>query len=214
MIIVGAKGFAKEVLEIFSQQGKLEHIAMFDNVNDDLPDILYGRFPILRNDDEVKNWFKSTKSKEFTLGIGSPKNRKILTEKFQNFGGILKSSISPHASIGTFNNKIEDGANIMTGTVITNDISIGKAALINLNCTIGHDCQIGDFLELSPGVHISGNCKLGSYVNIGTNATILPNVILGDNVVVGAGAVVTKDIPSNSLVVGIPGKVIKELNSI
>jgi acetyltransferase-like isoleucine patch superfamily enzyme len=62
---------------------------------------------------------------------------------------------------------------------------------------------------MSPGVHVSGNCTIGRFANIGTNAAILPGITIGENVVVGAGALVTKNIPANSLVMGIPA-VIKE----
>lgn len=46
---------------------------------------------------------------------------------------------------------------------------------------------------------------------IGGNVVVLPNVTIGDNVVIGAGSVVNKDIPSNSVAVGNPCKVIKKL---
>jgi acetyltransferase-like isoleucine patch superfamily enzyme len=46
---------------------------------------------------------------------------------------------------------------------------------------------------------------------IGSNATLLPNISIGNNVTIGAGSVVTKNIPDNCLVMGIPAKVIKEL---
>jgi acetyltransferase-like isoleucine patch superfamily enzyme len=46
---------------------------------------------------------------------------------------------------------------------------------------------------------------------IGSNATLLPNICIGNNVTIGAGSVVTKNIPDNCLVMGIPAKVIKEL---
>ena len=52
---------------------------------------------------------------------------------------------------------------------------------------------------------------IGNDVWIGGNVTILPGVKIGNNVVIAAGAVVTKDIPNNSLVGGIPAKIIKEL---
>ena len=46
---------------------------------------------------------------------------------------------------------------------------------------------------------------------IGGNVTILPGITIGNNVVIGAGAVVTKDIPENSLVMGVPAKVVREI---
>ncbi|BCY27254.1 acetyltransferase [Flavobacterium okayamense] len=210
MLIVGAKGFAKEVLEVLYQLNDIENVVFYDDVSENLPEQLYKRFDILRNTEEVKKYFQNVDSR-FTLGIGGPVLRKKMFDKFSDIGGVFTSTISPKANIGHFGNEIENGSNVMTGTVITNDIHLGKGVLINLNCTIGHDSTIGDFVEMSPGVHVSGNCKIGSYSNIGTNATILPKITIGNNVIVGAGSVVTKEVPSNSLVVGVPAKIIKEL---
>jgi len=210
MIIIGAKGFAKEVLEVLHQLNQLENIVFYDDVNTDTPTLLYGQFPILKSISEAENYFKTTDNK-FTIGIGNPVLRKKLYEKFIAVGGVFSSTISPKASIGNFGNTIRDGSNVMTGTVITNDVTIGKGVLINLNCTVGHDSIVGEFVELSPGVHISGNCIIGDYSVLGTNATVLPKVIIGRNVIVGAGAVVSKDLPDNCVAVGIPAKVIKEL---
>ncbi len=210
MLIIGAKGFAKEVLEVLHQLNQLEKVAFYDDVNNDLPELLYNRFPILTNLQMAEDFFKTTDN-SFTIGIGNPVLRKKLYDKFTAIGGKFVSAVSPKASIGNFGVSIEEGCNIMTGTVITNDITIKKGTLINLNCTVGHDCVIGNFVEMSPGVHISGNCSIGDYTVFGTNATVLPKIIIGKNVIVGAGCVVTKDIPDNSLVVGIPGEVKKTI---
>jgi sugar O-acyltransferase (sialic acid O-acetyltransferase NeuD family) len=203
MLIIGAKGFAKEVLEIFHQQNNLENIFFFDDVTENSENKLY-QFPILNNVAQVTELFK--KDKRFTIGTGNPSIRKMLYDKFILLDGVFVSSISPLAVIGNFGNIIEEGCNIMTGTIITNDIVIGKGCLINLNCTIGHDSVIGEFTELSPGVSVSGNCTIGAYCNIGTNATILPKVVLGKNVIVGAGAVVVKNVTDGETVVGMPAK--------
>lgn len=209
MIIIGAKGFAKEVLEVVHQRNQTERVAFYDDVNE-IGNSLYDTFPILKNEDQVKAFFEAN-GNEFTIGIGTPKYRYLMCQKFEHWGGKLVSTISPFSHIGHFGNVVAPGSNIMTGTVITNDVSIGKACLINLNCTVGHDSIIEEFVELCPGVHISGNCKIGKHTFIGTNATVLPHVTIGSNVIVGAGALVTKDIPDNVLVMGSPAKIVKDL---
>jgi len=211
MIIVGGKGFAKEVLEVLFQNSYDEKkIAFFDNVNSDIQNLLYGKFQVLKSQHDVSEFLNTVES-NFCLGIGGPLSRAKLNLLFTSWGGILTSVISPASNIGHYGVELGKGVCLMSGCSLTNDIKIGAGCLINLHCTVGHDSVIGDFTELSPGVHISGNCSIGSYCNLGTNATILPKVVLGDNVMVGAGAVVTKDVPSNSLVVGIPAKVVREL---
>jgi sugar O-acyltransferase (sialic acid O-acetyltransferase NeuD family) len=210
MLIVGAKGFAKEVLEVLHQLNQLENLVFYDDVNEDIDDVLYNKFPVLKSIEQAQTFFKETDAK-FTIGIGNPILRKKLYDKFTKIGGKFESTISPKASIGHFGNFVDEGSNIMTGTVITNDITIGKGVLVNLNCTIGHDTKIGEFVELSPGVNISGNCSIGDYSVLGTNSTVLPKVTIGKNVIVGACSVVTKDIPDNSLVIGIPAVIKREL---
>ena len=210
MLIIGAKGFAKEVLEVLNQSNQLENIYFYDDVNEDIGDVMYNKFTILKNENQAKELFKAF-SPKFTIGIGNPYLRFKLFKKFSDLGGVLSSTISPYARIGNFGNIIREGCNIMTSTVLTNDIHVGKGVLINLCCTVGHDVIIEDFVEICPDVNISGNCKIGKLTFIGTNSTILPNVVIGQNVIIGAGSVVTKDIPDNSLAIGIPAKVVKEL---
>lgn len=211
MLIIGAKGFAKEVLEVVNQLNQLDHLVFYDDVNQETPEKLFGQFPVLRTVEEVSIYFK-TIDHQFTIGIGNPVLRKKIYNKFTSLGGMYTSIISPLATIGCYGTIIELGCNIMSGTVITSDILIKKGTLINLNCTIGHDSILGEFVELSPGVHISGNCTVGNYSVFGTNASMLPKLIVGKNVIIGAGSVVTKNIPDNCVAIGIPAKIIKELN--
>lgn len=209
MLVIGSKGFAKEVLEIAHQLNQLKNLTFYDDLSNDLPDKLYNVYPIIKTTAAAQEYFNEIDN-QFTIGIGNPLTRKKLYDIFINLGGVFTSLISPLSQIGHYGNSIESGCNIMTGTIITNDIVIKKGALINLNCTIGHDSIIGRFVELSPGVHISGNCEVGDYSILGTNSTVLPKIKIGANVVVGAGSVVTKDVPDNSVIVGVPGRVIKE----
>ncbi len=206
MLIVGAKGCAKDLLEILHVNEYERDIYFYDDVSDDVPDLIYGRFPVIRSIDEAALLF--TKNPEFSLGVGNPKIRKELLDKMRSIGGKIVTVLSKDAKIGHFNTLIGDGVIVSGGVHITNDVSIGTGTLINLNCTISHDVTISEFCELRPGAHITGHVKMGSFCNIGAGAVILPRIILGDNVTVGAGAVVTRNVEDNVTVVGVPAKVL------
>jgi len=209
MIIAGAKGFAKELLQVYYRDYSKSNIFFFDDASNDIGDKVYGKFPIIRTQIELVKNLK--RNRKFALGVGTPRARKTLWDLFINLGGTPISIISERASIGSFETTISQACSIVDGVTITNDIVIGKGTLINLNCTIGHDSVIGAFCDISPGVNISGHCIIGNYTSIGTGAALIPGVKLGDNVIVGAGSVITKDIPSNSVCVGVPGRVIKKI---
>ncbi|HCQ30545.1 MAG TPA: hexapeptide transferase [Flavobacteriales bacterium] len=206
MLIIGAKGFAKEVLEILYQLNLTKNVYFFDDLNKD-EQLLFNKYKIIHDLHEVEELF--TRDPNFTIGIGNPLLRKKMFDKFIQLNGNFTSTISPLAQIGHFDVEIGKGCNIMTGSIITNSVKIGQGSILNISCTVGHDTCVEDFVEISPNVSISGNCYIGSYTTIGTSAVILPNVKIGKNVTVGAGAVVTKDLPDYCTAVGVPAKIIK-----
>lgn len=210
MIIVGAKGFAKEVLEILHKQGKIEHLAFYDDINNDVQGKLFGKFPILKSLEAAADYFANV-DKHFTIGIGNPILRKQLKDKFTAIGGIYTATISSFAHIGSYDVTIGEGTNILDSAAVSNNVKIGAGCMLYYGVIVTHDCVIEDFVELSPAAVILGRCKIGAYSHIGSNATILPDVTIGRNVIVGAGAVVTKDVPDNCLVMGVPATIKKQL---
>lgn len=210
MIIVGAKGFAKEILQIISidLNYKDQDILFFDNVNSDLPELLYSKFKILKTIKEVKSYFEETNDFEFTLGLGNPKMRHDLFEKFVNLGGIPITVRSKKSEVGSFDVHLKEGTSILSGARISNSVKLGRGCIVYYNSIITHDCKIGDFVEISPNATILGRCKIGDYTSIGAASVILPDIIIGKNVTVGAGTVVLNNVPDNSVIVGVPGKII------
>lgn len=209
MLIIGAKGFAKEVLEVFHQLNQTENLAFYDDVNTDIDDYMYNKYPILKTDDQAKSFFKKN-GNDFTIGIGNPALRFKLYNKFINLGGKFSSSISPLATIGNYDVQIGKGCNVLSGSIFSNSTKIGIGCIVYYGVIITHDCIIEDFVELSPGVTLLGAVTIRSYSQIGSNSTILPNITIGKNSIIGAGSVVTKDIPDNCVAVGTPAKVIKQ----
>ena len=88
-------------------------------------------------------------------------------------------------------------------------IEIGDGSLIGHNTTIAtlnHDFNPDKRANLHPSP-----VKIGKNVWIGSDSTILPGVEIGDGAVIGAGSIVTKNVPANSIAVGSPARVIKQI---
>lgn len=109
-----------------------------------------------------------------------------------------------------------------TGIEIHPGAKIGKGFFIDHGngVIIGETTIIGDNVTLYQGVTLGGTGKehgkrhptLGSNIMIGAGAKVLGSCTIGDNCKIGAGSVVLADVPSNSTVVGVPGRVVKRHN--
>ena len=107
--------------------------------------------------------------------------------------------------------------------------TVPKNVFINACChfqdhggvSLGDGCQIGHnvvFATLNHGLAPEDRqttypapITLGKNVWVGSNSTILQGVTIGDNAVIAAGAVVTKDVPENTIVGGVPARIIRKI---
>lgn len=113
--------------------------------------------------------------------------------------------------------KISVGDNFLTNYHVTildiREVMIGDNVMIGPNClisTVNHPLSpMGRRKHLG----IAKPVKIGNDVWLGGNVCVMPGVTIGNNVVIGAGAVVTKDIPDNSLAVGSPARIIRQLEN-
>jgi len=107
-----------------------------------------------------------------------------------------------------------------TGIEIHPGAKIGKGLFIDhgMGVVIGETAIIGDNVLLYQGVTLGGtglehgkrHPTIGNNVVIGAGAKVLGNITVGDNSYIGANAVVIKDVPANSTVVGVPGRITKQ----
>ena len=76
-----------------------------------------------------------------------------------------------------------------------------------------HDGGVWVLRDRFPEIDIVNSITVGNNVYFGFGCVVLPGVTIGDNVVIGAGAIVSRDIPSNSVAVGVPARVIRTIDA-
>lgn len=148
---------------------------------------------------------------------------------------VLNKASDPDQARVLFNEIFKNGLDSSSTIFIPFNINYGKNTTIGKNVFINHGCSILDLggvtiedeVLIAPNVTISSeghpispkerktlvpnpvHIKRNAW--IGANATILPGVSIGENSIVAAGAVVTKDVPDNTIVGGVPAKIIKKI---
>ncbi|WP_153722544.1 serine O-acetyltransferase [Sporosarcina cascadiensis] len=113
---------------------------------------------------------------------------------------------------------VSQASRFFTGIEIHPGAVIGRRLFIDhgMGIVIGETCEIGDDVTLYQGVTLGGTGKEGgkrhptleNNVLVASGAKVLGSITIGENSKVGAGSVILKEVPPNSTVVGIPGKVV------
>ena len=127
--------------------------------------------------------------------------------------------IAPDANV-IGNVVLEEGASVWFGCTLRGDnerLTIGKGSNIQENCVfhtdMGFPLTLGENVTIGHKAMLHG-CTVGDGSLIGVGATILNGAKIGKGCLIGAGALVTegKEIPDGSMVLGAPGKVVRELD--
>ena len=210
VVIIGAGGFAREVLDVLEACNRKTPSY---NILGYIVDAQYGVKGTMVNDRPILghfDWLRKCAHNVFAIGgVGTTPLRRRLVLRAKEAGCRFCTVVHPTAVITRWI-EMGEGVVITAGCILTNRIRLANHVHVNLGCTIGHDAIIEEYVTLAPGVHVSGGVTLeeGSY--IGTGANLLEGIRIGAWSIIGAGSTIVKDVPPNTTVVGVPGKVIKQ----
>ncbi|WP_396278352.1 acyltransferase [Glutamicibacter creatinolyticus] len=175
------------------------------------------------NDERIQSLEARLHALERRLALIAPTRAYVSPDSEVDETAQIDSSVKFHGivNVGKYT-KIKRDVEVSDSTIGSYS-SISRGVTLRPRTTVGNRVLIGSFTLLMTGRHEIGstsqragklridaiNIEDGSW--IGSNVTILGGVTVGEGSVVGAGSLVTKDVPKNSVVAGVPAKIIREI---
>lgn len=214
MVFWGATGQAKVLKECMQDSG-LELVALFDN-DDHLAPPFPG-IPLFFGKDGFEDWMKRMHSNDpvgFLVAIGGSRGRdRIEIQDYLQSRGLVPLIAKHRTAFIAENVAIGEGSQVLAQSSVCVETVVGRGCIINTGATVDHECRLHDGVHIGPGAHLAGCVKVERYAMVGTGAVVSPRVVVGEESVVGAGAVVTGDVPSRTVVVGNPARILREVKS-
>lgn len=201
LIVVGAGGHAKVVLELIRASGRFNVIGCVDPGG--AREIL--GVPVLGGDELLPGLHRAGVRYAF-VALGGNRLRRDVTRRVRDIGFELPAAVSPAASISP-TASVAAGAAIMGGVTINANAVVAEGAIVNTNASVDHDCVVGPFAHCAPGTHLAGVVVVEEGAFVGIGACAIPGTRIGAWSVVGAGAVVIDDVPPRATAVGVPARV-------
>jgi sugar O-acyltransferase (sialic acid O-acetyltransferase NeuD family) len=203
VIVVGAQGHAKVVLDVLRECGF--EVLGFVTREAGEKGALEGLAGL--GDERVLERYTPDKVM-LANGVGTvgpTARRRAVFERLHARGYRFATLVHPRACVAR-SAVLDQGAQVMAGAVLQPDVRVGANSIINTSASIDHDCVIGAHVHIAPGVTLSGAVRVGDGTHIGTGAIAIQGVSIGEEAFVAAGAVVVRNVPARRRVQGVPAQ--------
>jgi sugar O-acyltransferase (sialic acid O-acetyltransferase NeuD family) len=174
LLIVGAGGHGRVVVDTAELQGIWEEIVFLDD-RSDVDMVLNHR--IIGKLQEYGKFVD--KYENAMVCIGDNEGRLDLIQKLLKVGYKVPVIIHPKASVSKHSN-IGAGSVILAGAVINTSASIGKGCIININSCVDHDAILGDGVHVCSGAVVRSVCNIGRLSYIGAGSCVKSGKSLGE----------------------------------
>ncbi|MBI4056117.1 MAG: acetyltransferase [Elusimicrobia bacterium] len=211
IVIVGAAGQGKVVLDILSTQTRWKPVGFLDD-SPSLKDSQFCGFPVLGPASDLAR-LRKEKIQAAIIAIGNNRVRASLFQKARELGFRLPTVIHPSAVIAK-DVSMGDGVQVSPGAVIVTGSRLGNNIVLNTSISVDHDCLVSDHCYIAPGAHLAGNVTVGPFTWVGMGANVLQGLKIGTNVLLGAGSVLLSDAEDDTVIVGVPGRVLRRQEKI
>lgn len=206
LVILGASLFAEEAADLVSEIEDYQLVGFVEGIDSKRCQQTLLGLPVMWIDDVAQ----LDDSYRGVCAVGTTRREKFIQQAV-SLGLRFTTIVHPTAKVSR-TALLGQGTIVSAGTVVAARTKIGCHVIINRGCLIGHHVEIGDYVTVSPGANIAGKVKIEQRAHIGMGAIILDGILVGGKSVVGAGAVVTRNVPNCMQVVGVPARVVKEIN--
>ena len=208
LLILGAKGVARMVLEILAGQNDWDEIALLDNFPQS--DSVYS-YPIIGKCDDAAQYRQDYTHAFVCMAGGTTRRRfqEIIIAARYEIPNVIHplAYVSPSAQLGR-------GVLIDAFAVIQPNCKIGDGCFIHAGAAVAHDNILGDCVSLSPNVATTGGVQIGACSFLAAGCAVINDIKIGKNVIVAAGAAVIRDLPDNVMAAGCPAVIKKEIQEI
>lgn len=207
IVIVGAGGFGREVY-LWAKRLLESANYRFKGFIDDNPDSannLPKHTKLLGAIQPGVNQYQILEDDRFIYAMGSIDNKREIITGMQNRGATFISLIHPTAVVAE-TAFIGQGVVICPFALISDQADLAEFVMVNCYASCAHDARVGRYSILSPYATLNGFVELGQEVFLGTHATVTAGKKVGDRSRISANSVAMTDVPSQSIVLGVPGK--------
>lgn len=207
LLILGAGGHGRVVLDILLQAGTGQIVGFLDN-NADVRGRRVDGAPVLGVIEELETIAPEHDVHGVVIAIGDNGVRRGLARFVDGLGIPLVNAVHPSATLAR-NAVLGRNVVIAAGVVVCAHCQIGDSVILNTGSIVDYQTMVGEGAHVCPGVRVGGRAKIESGAFVGIGATVIPNITIGCEAIVGAGSVVIEDVRPMSTVVGVPAHPIK-----
>lgn len=206
VVLIGAGGHARVVLDAARASGAFEIIAVVD-ARGDLKGSKFEGLEVVGDESAIAP-LRTQGVVAALLGVGSVDVRDVRRALFARMAafGLDLPVVRHPAAVVSATATIGPGSVIFANATVNPGARIGANVIVNTAAIVDHDVQIGDHAHISPGAHLAGGVSVGEGSHVGIGASVIQGVKIGKRVMVGAGAVVLHDVPDGDRVAGVPAR--------